>query len=76
MKLTLKEADKNLPKLRIITLGVFSDNALAQKMYEKFGFKEYGRLPKGVLHKNKYVDHIYMYKIIDKKVALSSNPQV
>jgi len=31
-------------------------------MYEKFGFKKYGCLPGGVLHKGKYVDHLYMYK--------------
>lgn len=58
----LEEAEKNLPELKIITLGVFSDNDLAYEMYEKFGFKEFGRLPKGIKHKKEYVDHIYMYK--------------
>ena len=62
MQLVLEEAEKNMPQLRIITLGVFGDNPLAKKMYEEFGFKEYGKLPKGSLHKEKYVDHIYMYK--------------
>ena len=64
MKLVLEEARQHIPQLRIVTLGVFGDNALAKSMYEKFGFKEYGRLPKGVLHKGKYVDHVYMYKNI------------
>ncbi len=62
MKLTLEEAIKNLTDLKIITLGVFGDNDLAYKLYEKFGFKEYGRLPGGSKHKDQYVDHIYMYK--------------
>jgi RimJ/RimL family protein N-acetyltransferase len=64
MRLVLEEAESNLPPLRIITLGVFSNNSLAMEMYKKFGFKEYGRLPKGVLHRGEYVDHVYMYKSI------------
>lgn len=62
IKLVINEATKHLPKLRIITLGVFSNNPLAKSIYEKFGFKEYGALPKGISHRGKYVDHIYMYK--------------
>ena len=62
MQLVLEEAEKNIPQLRIITLGVFGDNPLAKRIYEKFGFKEYGKLPKGSLHKDEYVDHIYMYR--------------
>lgn len=62
MELVLKEAKKNLLQLRIVTLGVFSNNLLAIKIYKKFGFKEFGKLPAGILHKGKYVDHIYMYK--------------
>jgi RimJ/RimL family protein N-acetyltransferase len=62
MEMVLKEAEKYIPQLRVITLGVFGDNPLAKNMYEKFGFKEYGRLPNGSLHKEKYIDHIYMYK--------------
>ena len=64
MKLVLEEAERHMPQLRIITLGVFGGNELAISMYEKFGFKEYGRLPKGVLYRGKYIDHIYMYKNI------------
>jgi ribosomal protein S18 acetylase RimI-like enzyme len=62
MQTVLEEAEKNMPQLKIITLGVFGNNPLAKSIYEKFGFKEYGRLPNGSLHKEKYVDHIYMYK--------------
>lgn len=62
MRLTFEEAEKCLSKLRLITLGVFGDNQIAKKMYEGFGFQEYGRLPEGSLHNGKYVDNIYMYK--------------
>lgn len=64
MQLVLEEAEKNMPQLRIVTLGVFGNNPLAKSMYGKFGFKEYGRLPKGILYKGEYSDHIYMYKNI------------
>ena len=66
MQFVLEEAEKNIPQLRIITLGVFGNNSRAKSIYEKFGFKEYGRLPQGSLHKEKYVDHIYMYKNVKK----------
>jgi len=62
MELTLNEAIEQLSELKIVTLGVFETNVLAQKMYQKFGFKEYGRLPKGVKHKNSDPDHVFMYK--------------
>ena len=62
MHLTLEEAKKNLANLRIVTLGCFADNMLAYAMYKKFGFIEYGILPKGILRKRQYVDHIYLYK--------------
>lgn len=64
MQSVLDEAGKNLPELRIVTLGLFENNSLAEEMYKKFGFQEYGRLPKGINHRGQYVDHIYMYKII------------
>jgi len=62
MNLVLKEANTHLQNLRICVLGVFSDNDLAASMYQKFGFIQYGKLPKGLKHKDCYVDHIFMYK--------------
>ncbi len=62
MESVINEAVKKLHGLKIITLSVFGDNAVAREMYEKFGFKEFGVLPNGVLHQGKEVDHIFMYK--------------
>jgi len=64
MEQTLNEAKKKLSKLKIIILGVFANNPVAKKLYEEFGFKEYGRLPKGILHNGNFVDDIKMYKEI------------
>lgn len=62
MKLILEEAERNLPSLKIITLEVFANNPIAQEMYKKFGFQEFGMLPGGIVYKGKYIDRIYMYK--------------
>jgi ribosomal protein S18 acetylase RimI-like enzyme len=65
MKLVLAEAKKNLKKLKIVTLGIFANNLVALRMYKKrFGFREYGRLPKGIKHRGKFVDQFFLYKII------------
>lgn len=64
MKLVIDEAIKNMPQMEIITLGVFGNNHIAKKMYDEFGFREYGNLPNGVKLPDGYVDHIYMYKKI------------
>lgn len=64
MELVLKNAEANLPKLRIVRLGVFGNNPVAKALYESFGFKEYGRLPEGNFHRGKYVDDIMMFKKI------------
>lgn len=57
----LKEAKRYLPNLKIITLSVFGNNPIALKMYQKFGFRQYGRLPKAIWHRGRLVDRIYMY---------------
>ena len=48
--------------IRTAVLGVFSTNDTARSLYEKVGFVKYGVLPDGLYHKNKFADHIYMYK--------------
>jgi len=62
VKLILEEARKAIPSLKIITLGVFASNQRALSLYKKFGFVEYGRLPKGIVHREKYIDYIHMYR--------------
>ncbi len=61
-KTAINEAIKLLNGLEIITLGVFSNNPIAYSLYQKMGFIEYGRLPRGVKYKGTFVDHIFMYK--------------
>ncbi|PIY80111.1 MAG: hypothetical protein COY80_04610 [Candidatus Pacebacteria bacterium CG_4_10_14_0_8_um_filter_42_14] len=62
MLLTATNLAKNhLDGLRIIELSVFATNCLAVKLYEKFGFKEYGRLQEGVARQDKYEDHVFMF---------------
>lgn len=62
MNLLLDEARKNLPQIKIATLEVFANNRIAILMYQKLGFVEYGKLPRGIFHQNKYIDRIFMYK--------------
>ena len=66
MEKTIEEAVKNIIGLKIITLGVFNNNPIAKKLYEKMGFKDYGLLPQGIQHRGEFVDHVYMYKIVHK----------
>ena len=64
MELILKEAEKEIPQLKIVTLEVYSTNDIAQKMYEKFEFVEYGLLPNGITRGGNLEDAILMYKNI------------
>lgn len=58
----LEEAKNNLSDMKLITLSVFAVNTAAIHLYQRFGFNEYGRLPGGILYKDKYVDQIEMCK--------------
>lgn len=55
----LSEA-KKLPELKIISLEVFANNSVAQKLYTSVGFVEYGRLPNGIRFQGEFVDALYM----------------
>jgi len=46
--------------LKTIVLDVFETNSTAKGLYEKAGFKENGRIPKGVYKNGKYIDLIRM----------------
>lgn len=52
----------HLVGIKKIILQVFGNNKPAISLYKKFGFKEYGRLPKAIKWRGKYVDEILMYK--------------
>lgn len=62
MRILLEETGKHLHDLQIIKLDSFAENEAAQKLYKKFGFIEYGRLPGGLLRKGIPHDHVAMYK--------------
>lgn len=64
MGAVIDEAVKNIPVLEIITLVCYEENQTARKLYEKFGFKEYGNLPKGIKRASGYSNHLLMYKVI------------
>lgn len=63
MEKVLEEA-KHLTGIKIIILNMFGPNEVAKRLYEKMGFIEYGRLPKGIVYKGEFVDYVYMYKEI------------
>jgi RimJ/RimL family protein N-acetyltransferase len=64
MELILKEAEKEIPDLKIVTLEVYSTNLIAQGLYKKMGFVQYGLLPKGIYRAGTFEDAILMYKNI------------
>lgn len=64
MKTILIETKKQLPEVKIVILSTFANNIIAAKLYKKLGFKKYGLLPKGVKHKKRLVDEIFMWKEI------------
>lgn len=65
MDKTLEAVVTHMAGISIIRLGVFGNNPIAERMYRKKGFIQYGVLPKGLKHKEDYVDHIFMYKRLD-----------
>ncbi len=53
---------RKMPGLKIVKLYIFDDNEIAKKLYQKLGFKEFARLPKGFYRQGKYTDALQMYK--------------
>lgn len=66
MGMVINEAEANLPELEIMVLDVFANNDLARGMYKRFGFAEYGMLPKGIKLEKGYVDRVFMYRVVKK----------
>jgi L-amino acid N-acyltransferase YncA len=53
-------AQSKMAGLRILVLDVFETNRTARGLYEKAGFTENGRIPKGIVKKGNYIDLIRM----------------
>lgn len=47
---------------RILELSYFEDNLKSRHVYEKLGYREVGRIPKGINHYGKYMDEVLMVK--------------
>jgi len=65
MRVVIEEAIKNLTGMRIIILGVFANNPIAQSLYKKMGFTIYGNLPLGIKYREGFIDHPEMYLNIE-----------
>lgn len=61
LKQIISVAKNKWKDLKIIRLEVFSNNSVAIKFYESFGFKTYGILPKGLYYRNRLVDELSMF---------------
>ncbi len=64
IELAIEVAKRWLSGLEIIQLTTFSTNQRALHLYQKLGFKEFGRLPKGVKRSDQYQDFVYMWREI------------
>jgi RimJ/RimL family protein N-acetyltransferase len=65
VKTMIEEAIKNCSGMKIVSLGVFSNNTVAISLYKKFGFIQHGCLPKGIKYKDSFVDRVEMYLNIE-----------
>ena len=62
LQLVMAQAKQELPNLEILELRVDANNDRAIHLYRKLGFKEFGRLPRGIKREDGYVDRIYMWQ--------------
>ncbi|MFQ5836943.1 MAG: GNAT family N-acetyltransferase [Candidatus Bathyarchaeia archaeon] len=58
MKTLIEESRK--AGLKVLVLDVFNTNNIAKELYEKMGFKEVGKIPKGICKNGKYIDLVRM----------------
>ncbi len=58
MKTLIEEAKK--AGLKVLILDVFDTNKTAKELYKKMGFKEVGKIPKGICRNGKYIDLVKM----------------
>lgn len=62
MKKVFEDGKKNISGLKIVILEVYAKNSIAKRIYEGFGFRQYGLLPNGIVRNNTFEDAILMYK--------------
>ena len=58
MKILIEESRK--AGLKVLVLDVSDTNNIAKELYEKMGFKEAGKIPKGICKNGKYIDLVRM----------------
>lgn len=58
---TIETAAKHISGLKMVLLSAFDDNQVGKKLYQKLGFKEWGRLPAGIFRQGQFSDHVFMY---------------
>jgi len=58
MKTLIEESKK--AGLKVLVLDVFDTNNVAKQLYEKMGFKQVGKIPKGICKNGKYIDLVRM----------------
>lgn len=63
VQLCLKESKDRLG-IKMVKLYVFNTNKTARRVYEKIGFRETGRIGRGVFHNGRYKDDIIMIKYL------------
>lgn len=65
IQILIQEARKKFKKkIKMISLSVFATNLPAIKLYEKFNFKVFARIPKQFRYKNKFIDELVMIKYL------------
>ncbi len=64
MEVSIDHTKNFLLVIEKMILTVFSGNEVAQNLYKKYGFNEYGRLENGLKKDGKYYDQIYMEKAL------------
>ncbi len=58
MKTLIEESRRS--GLKILVLDHFATNKEARRLYEMMGFRESGRIPKGIFKNGKYIDQVRM----------------
>ena len=59
---TLCDVAKDVLKARVVQIPFYENNKIARRAYEKGGFREAGRIPKGCYYYGKFYDEVIMVK--------------